>query len=213
MRAVSRRRLTPDERRTELVAAARRLFAAQGVENTSVSEIVKAAGVAQGTFYWYFASKQEALNAVVQEMTDEFCATASAVADAPSLSGPEKLRRLWAALLASVAQDGESLAHFHAEGDHLFHDQLTQEVTRRLAPVLSRIIRQGVAEGAFTTTFPEEAAAFVLAAYGVVYDEAFFLEREPAAHRAEALMDFVWRGLGCGKPRPGPGEGGEALDR
>jgi AcrR family transcriptional regulator len=44
-----------------LIAASLRLFAAQGVEGTSVQEIVAAAGVTKGAMYHYFASKDDLL--------------------------------------------------------------------------------------------------------------------------------------------------------
>jgi len=48
----------PDVRRSELIACAQRLFYSKGYENTSVSDIVNEVGVAKGTFYYYFKSKQ-----------------------------------------------------------------------------------------------------------------------------------------------------------
>jgi len=60
---------SPDERRSELVAAAQQLFHTKGYERTSVGDIVKAVGVAQGTFYYYFGSKQAILEALVAELT------------------------------------------------------------------------------------------------------------------------------------------------
>ena len=55
----SARRRNPTERRDQLVAAARRVFEKKGFARTSVSDIVKAAGVAQGTFYLYFKEKND----------------------------------------------------------------------------------------------------------------------------------------------------------
>ncbi|MFD0713789.1 TetR/AcrR family transcriptional regulator [Paenibacillus sp. GCM10027626] len=46
-------------RRKQLMDIAVQLFAQKGYPNTKISDIVAAAGVAQGTFYWYFKSKQE----------------------------------------------------------------------------------------------------------------------------------------------------------
>lgn len=43
----------PEERRRELIACAQTLFYTKGYEGTSVSDIVNAVGVAQGTFYYY----------------------------------------------------------------------------------------------------------------------------------------------------------------
>ena len=60
-----------EARRAELVSAAAAVFARRGVANTAVSDIVKAAGVAQGTFYLYFDSKDAAILAVVEQVLDD----------------------------------------------------------------------------------------------------------------------------------------------
>lgn len=44
--------------RQKLINAALKQFAEKGYHNTRISEIVKYAGVSQGTFYWYFKSKE-----------------------------------------------------------------------------------------------------------------------------------------------------------
>ncbi|HHY74741.1 MAG TPA: TetR/AcrR family transcriptional regulator [Bacillus bacterium] len=46
------------DRRSQILEVALKLFATQGYHKTKVSDIVHAAGVAQGTFYWYFTSKE-----------------------------------------------------------------------------------------------------------------------------------------------------------
>jgi AcrR family transcriptional regulator len=57
-------RLTPlpdqeQDRRQQLKGIAIELFARKGYHNTKVSDVVKSAGVSQGTFYWYFQSKEQ----------------------------------------------------------------------------------------------------------------------------------------------------------
>jgi AcrR family transcriptional regulator len=58
----------PDERRSELIACAQKLFYLKGYESTSVRDIVDEVGVAKGTFYYYFDSKTAVLEAVVDEL-------------------------------------------------------------------------------------------------------------------------------------------------
>jgi AcrR family transcriptional regulator len=53
--------------RAALLAAARRLYAAQGVEPTTIAEIADAADIAVGSFYNYFATKDELLDALLEE--------------------------------------------------------------------------------------------------------------------------------------------------
>ena len=62
------------ERRTELLEVARHILAEKGFEATTISEIVAHAGVAQGTFYLYFASKIALIAALNQEMNEQIVA-------------------------------------------------------------------------------------------------------------------------------------------
>src|SRR5215467_12166543 len=57
-----------DGRRAQILAAASRVFAEQGFHRTTVHRIAREAGVADGTIYLYFASKQEILLALLAEL-------------------------------------------------------------------------------------------------------------------------------------------------
>lgn len=63
--------LEPEDRRQQLVAAARVVFAQKGYHAASVSDIVKEAGVARGTFYNYFEGKRDAFQAVLDGVIDQ----------------------------------------------------------------------------------------------------------------------------------------------
>ncbi|MFM1655098.1 TetR family transcriptional regulator [Brevibacillus sp. B_LB10_24] len=60
-------RTAQNEKYERLVEAAKRMIAQKGLEKTTVSDIVKEAGVAQGTFYLYFASKNAVVFAIAME--------------------------------------------------------------------------------------------------------------------------------------------------
>lgn len=59
--------LSPEERRSQLLAASREVFGELGYHGTGVSDIVKRAGVARGTFYNHFESKRDAFAAVLDQ--------------------------------------------------------------------------------------------------------------------------------------------------
>jgi AcrR family transcriptional regulator len=56
----------------ELITAAEQLFLAQGVDSTTIDEIVELAQVAKGTFYHYFASKNELIEAMRRDYNTQF---------------------------------------------------------------------------------------------------------------------------------------------
>ena len=58
-------------RRQEILVAARELFIKKGYEQTSVNDILKIVDIAKGTFYYYFASKSEVLDAIVLDIVEE----------------------------------------------------------------------------------------------------------------------------------------------
>lgn len=70
MRISELRRVKNQERknltRERLLVAAREIFAAQGYHNTIISDIVKKAGVGQGTFYRNFTNKREIFEALLE---------------------------------------------------------------------------------------------------------------------------------------------------
>ena len=66
-----RTRLAPDDRREHLIRTAVTIFAKEGAGASSVLRITQAAGVSNGTFYHYFANKQELEDAVATLVLDE----------------------------------------------------------------------------------------------------------------------------------------------
>lgn len=57
-----------DRRRAEILAAASRVFAERGYHRTTVRQVAREAGIADGTIYLYFGSKQEVLLALLAEL-------------------------------------------------------------------------------------------------------------------------------------------------
>ncbi len=157
----------PDERRSELIATAQQLFYTKGYERTSVSDIVKAVGVAQGTFYYYFDSKQAILEALVAELTAQQHVLFEAIVADETLDAIQKWTRAvqvigdW-----KIERKAELLALARVilkdENVLLRHKLLTQKV-QMAAPILTEIIVQGIAEGVFETAHVEEAAEIVYA--------------------------------------------------
>ncbi len=96
------------ERKGQLVACAARLFAERGYAETRIKDIVEAAGVAKGLFYWYFDNK-EALFAEVA--ADIRLRLRHHQADAVDPAAP---------VLVQVRQGTEASLHFMAENAHFF---------------------------------------------------------------------------------------------
>src|SRR5829696_4018477 len=55
------------QRRREILAAARSLFAERGYHDTTIADVARGSGLSYGVVYWYFASKDELFHALMAE--------------------------------------------------------------------------------------------------------------------------------------------------
>jgi AcrR family transcriptional regulator len=83
-----KQKVVAEFRRTEILAAAAKVFANKGFESTHMEEIAKAAGLAKGTLYLYFKSKDDIYQATVQQALAKLAAlTEEHVRQEPDLAG------------------------------------------------------------------------------------------------------------------------------
>jgi AcrR family transcriptional regulator len=133
-------RRRPESRRDELLDAAQRSFIAQGVESTTVADIVKAAGLAKGSFYRYFTSKDDLFGALkgrlFERMGDQLDqAVAGAIAANPVREGSPSPQRFGAVADAIV---DTSIRFLLAEAD------LISVWSREARPARELVLRQGL---------------------------------------------------------------------
>jgi AcrR family transcriptional regulator len=96
-----RRAITKEDkskRRFEIMAAAKRVFAHSGFHATTISDIAKEAGLAYGSVYWYYDSKDELFHAL---MAAEGDALRAHIADALSAAST-RAERDWEPLRVTV---------------------------------------------------------------------------------------------------------------
>jgi TetR/AcrR family transcriptional regulator, fatty acid metabolism regulator protein len=183
-------------RRIALVEAAASAFAEKGVSNTSVSEIVKRAGVAQGTFYLYFASKDDAVLAVVERVADRMLAQIETATCDTDARADARLLGLRDALVSADTDPAtmQLAAFLHRPENAALHDRLAEQLTPRLIPLVQAIVSQGVTEGVFDVPDERAAAWFVLGGLQSAELSGTTAEEMPAA--IVAVTDLAMRALG-----------------
>lgn len=183
-------------RRAELASAAAAVFAKRGVANTAVSDIVREAGVAQGTLYLYFDSKDDVVLAVVEQVAERMLGAMNASVEAAGSSAVEKLLGLRDVLVTyDIDPAVAPLAEFlHRPENSPIHDRLAENLIPGILPVIEAIIAQGVAEGVFDVADTRAAAWFVLGGLRGAEFSGVPAESMPAAIRAST--DLALRALG-----------------
>lgn len=193
----------PDVRRAELIEIAQKLFGGKGYNETSVSDIVREAGVAQGTFYWYFKSKEEILDAAAESLAEQIFGDIGKALDNPGLGALEKINAMFEVFNVLAMTSGKLVAEFHKPEFSRYHDKMARIFITRLKTILSRVIAQGVEEGVFDTPYPEAAAVFILTP-GLYTEENISHPEGRIADESftKAYADMVNRVLGI-KEKPG----------
>ena len=204
----ARQRLDTRERIFEV---ALQEFRAVGVAAAQVDRIARAAGVARGTFYFHFPTKDDVLLELADRVSARIARRITALGDAaPSLR--DLLTRLNDAIMDEHGRVGESgllaeMLSLHVRRPHDLADptgnvpNLVQELARQLAAAEAR--------GEFISSLPPEQLAYVFATslFGIY-------ARTPGGDAlrtsCEAWVDLVVWGLES-RPRPGAGHTGTRL--
>ncbi len=181
----------PETRRQEIVAAAKALFQAKGYEHTSMNDVMQTLGVAKGTIYHYFKSKEELLAAVVESMvSDSLPAMQHIVAETPG-SALDKLHAL-ISITRQAAADDTMREHLRQPANLGMHTRILATAFREQAPLYAELIRSGCDEGIFHTEHPLECAEFILAAVQFLTDVTIYpWTAEDLGRRVQAFPILV----------------------
>jgi AcrR family transcriptional regulator len=183
-----------DDKRTRLLGAALDLFETRGFDGVAVPEIAAKAGVAVGTVYRYFESKEALVNALYRHWKAAYNAQVFAPL-APGLSHREQFSAYWQRMML-FARTHVRAARFmdlHHHGDYL--DPESRALSRRYAEVAKEYFAQAHAAGAVRDLDPTLAAAMMWgAAAGLV---KFSAQGALAfdAEAATAMEDALWRAI------------------
>lgn len=151
----------PEVRRQEILDTALKLFGENGYEKTSITDIAKAIGVAQGLCYRYFPSKEALFDSAIEQYADILVG---------QFSGSEKdndktLRQIIEEMHFTVEErDTPYYSVFHGAENKKFHDQLSLKVCEKLVPLVEKLLQQARQKGELR--FDDIQAAAMFCVYG-----------------------------------------------
>lgn len=196
-------RVTPPERRDEIVTAARATFNARGFAGARLDDIARAAGISKAALYLQFASKEALFEAVVRELI----ATTLPQAVPPDFSessAPDLLRRFIVFAFDRLASPDMAFVPRVIIGEGANFPELARfyhdEVVSRIIGLIEAIIRHGIARGEFSCERPDLAARSV--GGGVVFGALWKIVFEPVGGQtldipamAQSHADVLLNGL------------------
>ena len=164
----------PEERRAEIVDTAERLFREIGYAKCSVEMIIREIGVAKGTFYYYFKSKPDILQAIVDTTLDKIVEMAEGVADETSLSAMQKMEVLLGDSHIGDDNSIEVAEMLHLPENRELHELTNIQTVLRMSPILAHIVEQGTEEGVFNVERPLETIQFLFTGAQFLTDGGMF---------------------------------------
>jgi len=147
----------------QIIEAAVRVFARKGYFNSRVSDIAREAGIAAGTIYLYFKTKEDILTTLFREKMAEFVAKLwKAMADQPDpVSKVRRLVYLHFDLLERNPELAEVVQIELRQGQKFFRGASSQEIASYFA-LIGSVLEEGVAAGRFRTNLPVKVATKML---------------------------------------------------
>jgi AcrR family transcriptional regulator len=173
----------PEIRKSEIIDAATELFLTKGLEETSISDIVHRVGVAQGLFYYYFKSKDEILNEVVERLAAAYFAQIERINKQPGLNALEKLQFILKKMVSLVAENEELILYFHEKQNEVFHHRAEHKFLDYIIVIFTDLIEQGIREKIFTVEYPLETAEIMMTG----------MSRMPSMFKEGQNLEHVYR--------------------
>ena len=188
----------PVDKRTAILDAATSVFARKGYFGSQVADVARAAGIAAGTVYLYFRSKDEILTSIFDRMMQD--AMAAGQAALAEVSDPvERLRRIAHMHLARLGRDRNLAIVFQVELRQTtkFMERFSKTGLAEYLSAIQRTIEEGQVRGVFRKAMDARMASKVF--FGALDEMAtnWILSRRRYSleAQADAVVDILVGGL------------------
>ena len=160
-------------KREQILDAMQELMGSSNAQAISVSDIAQKAGIGKGSIYYYFSSKNDIIDAVIERSYSRVLDAGNELASSSHMDAFKKMELIYHACLDSSTElrRQEAIGTFNEQQESAFiHQKFARIIITRLKPILTDIIRQGMEEGTIHCEYPEETAQIVLTVLTITLD-------------------------------------------
>ena len=165
-----------ERRKQELLQIAYRMFISRGYENTSVDDIIEEAGIAKGTYYYYFETKEQMLEEVIGMMIDRETEAAGQILKA-EIPIPQKIIGIISSLRPAKEEMPIEGALMQPE-NMVMHGKIRKKIVEKAVPLLAEVVEEGIAEGVFSCDCIPERVRMLLVISSDTFDEGRFTAQD-----------------------------------
>jgi AcrR family transcriptional regulator len=180
-------------RTREILAAARQLLEQRGPEAMTMEEIAAAAGVAKGTLYLYFQSKDDLILALINQVGENILRDVEVSLESPG-TPPEKLIRMVSVLLEYLNRErllfpmyARELLRGERESSEGFRRPY-EELEEKFVTLVTRLFAEGIAAGQFIPANPRLLTFLIR---GLVRATGYYQKAEGQADAAQEALPVI----------------------
>jgi AcrR family transcriptional regulator len=159
-----------EARKNEILDVAQNLFYTQGFDKTSMNQIIEQIGIAKGTIYHYFKSKYELLDAVVERLIIQMKNAVEPILQNSELTPMQKFNMVYQVIGQIKFERREFMMELlkvmTRDENVILHQKMVARSIDFLAPILSKIIKEGITQNCFDCDFPDEVAVYIIGLSG-----------------------------------------------
>ena len=171
-----------------ILDVAEKMFIEQGFDQTSIAQILDATQIAKGTLYYYFTSKEEIMDAIIERWIDRSFEQVRIWVERKQLPILERLMGALASL--NMQKDGQELLdHLHAPQNALLHEKTNKILLSKVPEILYPLFQEGFQTGEMQTTYPYESIEMMLTYSLQIFDSSFQkLDQAEKNHKIQAFI-------------------------
>lgn len=177
------------ERRNEILDVAERLFETKGFDHTSTNDILNEIGIARGTLYYHFKSKEDILDAMIERISKRLVARAKAIAENREIPVLQRLTMTIMALNLNNDLGHEVMEQVHKAQNALMHQKMRENLLAEVNPVITGLVEEGIAQGIYQTDYPAELVEMTMLYSSMAFDE---LAGNTEEERQRKIMAFIY---------------------
>ena len=185
------------ERRNEILDVAEELFVTKGYDKTSTNDILDRVGIARGTLYYHFKSKEDILNAMIERINDSLVVRARTIASDSSVPVIDRIVKTIAGLHVESDIGHEIIDQVHKPQNALMHQKMQKNLAAGIVPIIADLVEEGSEQGIFHIPYPAETIEMLILYSGIVFDSDYDEPGERSENRIKAFLYNTERLLGA----------------
>lgn len=178
-----------EERRNEILDVAERLFGTKGFDGTSTADILNEIGIARGTLYYHFKSKEDILDAMIERITGSLVAKVSEIAKKKDIPVLQRLTLMMMALNVNNDLGHEIMTQVHKPQNALMHQKMQKRLLDGVSPIVTALIEEAIAQGICRTDYPAEVAEMTLLYSNTAFDD---LAESSEVEKQKKVTAFIY---------------------